>query len=139
MKREYLDYEKRQAMIEYLLNRAKEANRPLTVAFVDETRTVISVTMMDGMASRSVGLVSKKAYTAALMGKRNADWWAQTKKLGIGNDAMGDPQMTYLPGGTPILTADGDLIGAIGVSGWAMEEDQMLADEAVEYLRSIQK
>ena len=35
MKREYLDYEKRQAMIEYLLNRAKEANRPLTVAFVD--------------------------------------------------------------------------------------------------------
>ena len=55
------------------------------------------------------------------------------------DSAMGDPQMTYLPGGTPIFTADGDLIGAIGVSGWAMEEDQMLADEAVEYLRSIQK
>ncbi len=139
MKREYLDFGKRQAMIGYLINRASEANRPLTVAFVDETRTVISVTMMDGMANRSVGLVSKKAYTAALMGRRTADWWAQTKELGIGNDSMGDPQMTYLPGGTPIFTADGDLIGAIGVSGWAMEEDQMLADEAVEYLKSIEK
>ncbi len=139
MKREYLDYEKREIMIKYLLNRAGEAKKPITVAFVDESRTVVSVTMMDGMASRSVGLVSKKAYTAALMGKRTADWWEQIKKLGIGNDAMGDPQMTYLPGGAPIFTADGDLIGAIGVSGWTMEEDQMLADEAVEHLRGTLK
>lgn len=74
------------------------------------------------------------------MGRRTADWWAQMKKLGIGNEAMGDPQLlTYLPGGTPIFTADGDLLGAIGVSGWTMEEDQMLADEAVAYLQDIQK
>ena len=134
MKREYLTFDKRQLMIDYLLKRAREANKPLTVAFADETRTVISVTMMDGMGSRSVNLVSKKAYTAALMVKRTADWWEQMKNLGIGLDSFGDPQMTYLPGGAPILTKDGDLIGAIGISGWTMEEDQMLADEAVKLL-----
>ena len=91
--------------------------------------------MMDGMAARSVALVSKKAYTAALMHKRTADWWAQMKKLGIDSFAMNDPQMTYLPGGAPIFTDEGDLIGAIGVSGWTMEEDQMLADEAVALLK----
>lgn len=135
MKREYLTYERRQMMIDYLLGRAKTANKPITVAFVDESRTVVSVTMMDGMGSRSVNLVSKKAYTAALMHKRTADWWEQMKSIHIGIDSFGDPQMTYLPGGAPIFTADGDLIGAIGVSGWTMEEDQMLADEAVELLR----
>lgn len=139
MKREYLDFNKRQVMIDYLLKRAKEANKPLTVGFVDETRTLVSVTMMDGMGSRSVNIVTRKAYTAALMGRRTADWWAQMKKLGLDSHAMGDPMMTYLPGGTPILTADGDLIGAIGVSGWTMDEDQMLADEAVEHLYSVQK
>lgn len=139
MKREYLDFEKRQVMIDYLLNRAKEAGKPLTVAFVDESRTVISVTMMDGMGSRSVNIVGRKAYTAALMGRRTADWWDQMKKLGIDSHAMGDPQMTYLPGGTPIFTADGDLLGAIGISGWTMQEDQMLADEAVEHLYSLRK
>ena len=48
---------------------------------------------------------------------------------------MNDPQMTYLPGGAPIFTEDGDLIGAVGISGWTMEEDQMLADEAVALLK----
>lgn len=135
MKREYLDYSKRQKMTEYLMGRAAAAGKPITMAFVDESRAVIDITMMDGMAARSVDLVSKKAYTAALMHKRTADWWAQMKKLGIDSFAMNDPKMTYLPGGAPIFTADGDLIGAIGVSGWTMEEDQMLADEAVAQLK----
>lgn len=137
MKREYLDFEKRQVMIDYLMKRASEANKPITIGFVDETRTIVSITMMDGMGSRSVDIVSRKAYTAALMGKRTADWWEQMKKLGIDSHAMGDPKMTYLPGGAPIFTDDNDLIGAIGVSGWTMEEDQMLADEAVEYLKKL--
>lgn len=136
MKREHLDFEKRQKMTNYLLDRANAAKKPITMAFVDESRTVIDITMMDGMGSRSVNLVSKKAYTAALMNKRTADWWEQMKKIGIDQSAFGDPNMTYLPGGTPILTADGDLIGAIGVSGWAMEEDQMLADEAAALLKA---
>ena len=135
MKREYLDFAKRQKMTDYLIKRATEAGRPLTVAFVDESRTVISLTMMDGMAARSANIVASKAYTAALMGKRTADWWDPMTKLGLDSHAMGDMQMTYLPGGTPIFTDDGDLIGAIGISGWAMEEDQMLADEAVAYLK----
>lgn len=139
MKRERLDFGKRQLMIDYLVNRAKEAGKPITIAFVDESRTVISVTMMDGMAARSVNLVSRKAYTAALMERRTADWWDQMKQLGIGIDSQCDPQMTYLPGGAPIFTDDGDLIGAIGISGWTMQEDQMLADEAVNYLKSVQK
>lgn len=135
MKREYLDYEKRQLMTNYLIDRATKAGKPITMAFVDESRAVIDITMMDGMAVRSVALVSKKAYTAALMHKRTADWWASMKKLGIDSFAMNDPQMTYLPGGAPIFTEDGDLIGAVGISGWTMEEDQMLADEAVALLK----
>ncbi len=134
MKRETLTFEKRQRMIDYLTKRAQDANRPLTIAFVDETRTLVSLTMMEGMASRSTNLVTVKAYTAALMQKRTADWWEQMKSLNIGLEALCDPKMTYLPGGAPIFTKDGDLIGAIGVSGWAMEEDQMLADEAVAVL-----
>ncbi len=101
--------------------------------------SVISVTMMDGMASRSVDIVGRKAYTESLMGRRAADWWEQMKKLGIDRHAMGDSKMTYLSGGTSVFTADGDLIGAIGISGWKMEEDQMLADEAVEHLYSVQR
>ena len=108
MKREYLDYEKRQLMTNYLIDRATKAGKPITMAFVDESRAVIDITMMDGMAVRSVALVSKKAYTAALMHKRTADWWAYMKNLGIDSFAMNDPQMTYLPGGAPIFTEDGD-------------------------------
>lgn len=34
MKREYLDYSKRQKMTEYLMGRAAAAGKPITMAFV---------------------------------------------------------------------------------------------------------
>ncbi len=134
MKRERLSYDQRQKMIDYLVHKAQEKSKPLTISIYDDSRVLISLTMMDGMHPRSCFISGKKAYTSALMERRTQEWWSFIKELGIELDAFSDPQMTYLPGGAPIINKDGDLLGAIGISGWTMEEDQQLADEAVALL-----
>jgi uncharacterized protein GlcG (DUF336 family) len=39
-----------------------------------------------------------------------------------------DPLLTGLPGGAVLKDSAGELIGAVGISGLAAEEDQAIAD-----------
>ena len=39
-----------------------------------------------------------------------------------------DPELTALPGGSPLKDATGTLLGAIGISGLSSAEDQAITD-----------
>ena len=39
-----------------------------------------------------------------------------------------DPEVTALPGGSPLKDATGRLLGAVGVSGLSSEQDQAITD-----------
>lgn len=140
MKIGQLTYKEKQLMIDYLVNRAKEPGKdPLVIAICDGAKELVSLTMMDNTYKMNEHLASNKAYTAALLHQTTKSWKEFMEKKGTTLAVYGDPQMTSLPGGTPIITEDGILLGAIGVSGWSMEEDQMLANEAVNALEAAWK
>ena len=136
MKRQRLTFGQKKQMIEYLVNRALEDGRdPLTIAIYDDARQLVSLTMMDGSDKVNKDLACKKAYTSSLMRKTTLKWQEFIRKQGVGLDVFADPQMTYIPGGAPIINSDGDTLGAVGISGRTMKEDQELADAAVELLK----
>lgn len=136
MKRQRLTFGQKKQMIEYLVNRVLEDGRdPLTIAIYDDARQLVSLTMMDGSDKVNKDLACKKAYTSSLMRKTTLKWQEFIQKQGVGLDVFADPQMTYIPGGAPIINSDGDTLGAVGISGRTMKEDQELADAAVELLK----
>ena len=44
------------------------------------------------------------------------------------------PGMTTMPGGTPIYDKNGEIVGAVGVSGRSAAEDQEMADLCARFL-----
>lgn len=140
MKMGQLTYDQKQFMIDYLVGRAREPGKdPLVIAICDGSTELVSLTMMDGTYKMNEHLASNKAYTAALLHQTTRSWKEFMEKKGTSLMTYGDSRMTSLPGGTPVITEDGVLLGAVGVSGWSMEEDQMLADAAVEALKDTWK
>ena len=128
-----LDYASRHIMLDYLFNRAKDDGRPLAICIVDDSGWILEAVLMDGAPKRMLKFGFHKAYTAAIMGRETADLRSHMESRGS-VDVFCDPNLTVLRGGTPILNKDGEIIGAIGMSGWKSEEDQELANEAAALL-----
>ena len=108
------------------------------IVVVDREGNVIGRTSMDDAWGGSVAIAKSKAYTAvAFSSDENA---LTTRSLGpltqpggplwnIGNSNAtgGNPGLIEFPGGVP-LYKDGVLVGAIGVSGDGVEQDENVAD-----------
>lgn len=134
-----LNYANRHIMLDYLTQRVErdEQHRPLAICIVDDAGRLLEAVLMDGAPKRMLEFGYYKAYTAAKMGKSTAHLrdHLSTHDTRIGDFC--DPKMTVLRGGAPIVDMQGEIIGAIGMSGWKSEEDQELASSAVEQLRDI--
>lgn len=102
--------------------------RPICVAVCDERGLLLAFARMDGAPARSVAISQGKAYSAARMGVTTAALLARLHREQIEVGYFCDPELTALPGGTPLKTADGRLQGAIGVSGLSSAEDQAVTD-----------
>lgn len=112
-----------------IVNQAlRDGGKPVAVAICDYTGTLVSLVKMDGVPLRSVHFARHKAYTAARMQTRTADFLARLEQESLDIRFFCDQDLTPLPGGAPIMDAAGSVIGSVGVSGRASEEDQLLAD-----------
>lgn len=101
----------------------------VTIAVLDEGGTLIYLQRLDGAPLGSVRVAQEKAGTALLFKK-------PTKAIEE-MVANGRPVMLVLPGATPIegglpLLNDGEIIGAIGVSGVQSSQDAQIAQAGVE-------
>ena len=110
------------------------------IVIVDRAGDIIGRRSMDDAWGGSVAIASAKAYTAvAFSSNENA---LTTRSLGpltqpggplwnIGNTNAnaGNPGLIEFPGGIP-LYKDGLLVGAIGVSGDGVEQDENVAEAA---------
>jgi len=116
-------------LIDLAIARTTETyGRPICVAVVDERGLLLAFSRMDGSPVRSVQISQGKAYSAARMGVTTEAVLARLHREQIEIGYFCDPQLTALPGGSPLKDANGVLRGAIGVSGLTSAEDQAITD-----------
>lgn len=105
--------------------------RPICVAVCDRYGFLTAFAAMDDAPVRSIQLSQGKAYTSARMG---VDTDAFLKRLHVNNIPASyfcDDKLTGLPGGCVLKGAGGDVIGAVGISGLAPDEDVAIAQALV--------
>jgi uncharacterized protein GlcG (DUF336 family) len=118
------------------IGRAIQESRALDcltcVAVMDNAGHLISFDRMDGAPFQSTQLAQDKAYSVAGNGQATHHFWEMVKDEPWLLHNVGQvPGLVVLGGGVPIYF-DGELIGAIGVSGKSnMAEDQAIAETAV--------
>ncbi|GAA4527399.1 MULTISPECIES: GlcG/HbpS family heme-binding protein [Nonomuraea] len=130
-----ISYEDAQRAVAAAVEKAREQGLAMVVAVVDESGVLKAFARMDGAALLSVQVAKDKAYTAAGFGMPTDGWYDFIKDdgpLAIGAPA-GIDRLVVFGGGFPI-TADGQVIGAIGVSGGHYSQDMTVAQAGLDAL-----
>ncbi len=110
------------------------ANRwAVTIAVVDDGGHPLALERLDGAAPVSAYIATEKARTSA-MGRRPSGDYEEMIKAGR-NAFLSAPLTAMLEGGVPIVV-DGQVIGAVGVSGVKSSEDAQVARAGIASLSS---
>lgn len=108
---------------------AQQHQWAVTIAIVDEGGHLLALQRLDGVAAISAYIATEKARTSAL-GRRES---------GVYEKILADGRLAFmtvpvlqgmLEGGAPIIV-DGQVIGAIGVSGVKSSEDLIIAKAGI--------
>ena len=108
---------------------AAQANHwAMTIAIVDDGGHPLALERMDGAAPVSAYIATEKARTAALGRRPSA---AYEEMINGGRTAfLSAPLTAMLGGGVPIVV-EGQVIGAVGVSGAKPDEDVQVANAGI--------
>ena len=103
---------------------AEQRSLALAMCVVDVGGHVIASQRMDGAALGAMRLAVGKAYTAVSWGAPSGDFAESTQPGGAdwGWNTT-DERIVVYAGGIPLL-AGGELVGGVGASGGAAEEDE---------------
>lgn len=116
-----------QTLLYAAITRATELNIPVSIAVLDAGGHLQSFVRMNGAVLGSIDIALKKAKTAALFEANSELVWEYTKP---GAPAHGlentNDVLAPFAGGVPLFV-DGELLGAIGVSGGAVSQDAEVA------------
>ncbi len=97
----------------------------VTIAIVDDGGHLLWLQRMDGAAAVSAHIAPAKAHTSALT-RRDSGFYEQVINGGRTAFLSAPALEGMLEGGVPIM-ADGQCIGAVGVSGVKSTEDAQIA------------
>ena len=116
-------------LIDQAMARASQHfKKPVCVSVCDASGLLLAFVRMEGAPLRSVAISQGKAYSAARMGVTTQAVLERLRREQIEIGYFCDPQLTALPGGSPLKDREGVLRGAIGVSGQTSAEDQQVTD-----------
>jgi glc operon protein GlcG len=123
-----LTLEGAQELIARALAKAKaDFHRPICVAICDASGFLVAFARMDGSPIRSIEISQNKAFTAVRMGVPTDKFRARLQQDQLEASYFGE-RLIPLPGGNPLLTPNGELLGAIGISGLALGEDKSISE-----------
>ena len=118
-----------QTVIAAARQQALQIGVPMNIAVVDEGNNLVAFARMDGAWLGSIDIAQGKAYTARAfdMGTDALAPLSQPGQPLFGINASNSGRLIVFPGGVP-LKADGTVVGAVGVSGGAVDQDQQVAE-----------
>lgn len=117
-----------QRIIASAMAKADELGPPSAVAVVDESGILKAFARMDGAPVLALQVAQDKAYTAAGFAMATDAWYDFIKDDGpMSLGAPGSIDRLMIIGGGYPITVDGELIGAVGVSGGQPAQDMEVA------------
>jgi uncharacterized protein GlcG (DUF336 family) len=115
-------------IIKAAVEKAKEINTKMDIAIVDAGGNLKGFARMDGAWLGSIDISIKKAKTARYFDMPTGEIGKLSQPGGpLWNIEVSNGGLITFPGGVPIKTSDGTIIGAIGVSGSTVENDHTVA------------
>ncbi len=116
------------AIIAAAVDKAAEIDTKMDIAIVDAGGNLKAFLRMDGAWLGSIDIAIKKAKTARYFDMNTGDIGALSQPGGplFGIEHSNGGLITF-PGGIPIKDSEGNIIGAIGVSGSSVENDHTVA------------
>jgi|SRR5947209_4468757 len=123
-----------QAAMKAGLEKSRELGIPMSLAIVDEGGTQRLLARMDGASLLSLDVAMRKAYTSAVSGYPTGDFFdAVSGEPPLLAGLAHRPDLALFAGGIPVV-ADGEVIGAVGVSGGHYSDDHVVATAMLESL-----
>jgi glc operon protein GlcG len=123
-----IDYSEAKRAVDLIVEKALQKQRTAVVAVADSHGDLICFARMDGAPVSSIRVAVNKAWTAARERKSTKDIGEKVRHPEKGHDIgyYGDPQYVGWGGGIPVWK-NGEVVGAVAVSGLSSEEDAALA------------
>lgn len=123
-----IDYSEAKQAVEVIVARALQLQKAVVVAIADCRGELITLARMDSAPVSSVVIAMNKAWTAARAGKPTQEIGEKVKHPEKGHDISyyGDSRFVGWGGGIPVWK-NGDVAGAVAVSGLSSAEDVALA------------
>jgi glc operon protein GlcG len=130
-----IDYAEAKRIIDTIVERALQMEKAAVIAVADSYGELIAFARMDGAPVSSVRIAANKAWTAARERKPTKDIGDKVRHPEKGFDIAyyGDSRFVGWGGGIPVWR-DGEVVGAVAVSGLSSAEDIALATVGVELL-----
>jgi uncharacterized protein GlcG (DUF336 family) len=118
---------------------ASEIGVPMNIAVLDAGAHLKAFARMDGALLGSIDIALGKAKTAVLFGM-NSEAVGEFCKPGGPSPGLEltNGTLVVFAGGVPILDRDGGVIGSVGVSGGAVEQDLLVARAAASAAQSLE-
>ena len=130
-----LDHSEAKRAVDLIVENALQMQRAVVVAVADAHGDLICFARMDGASVSSIAVAMNKASTAARERKSTKEIGEKVKHPEKGHDITyyGDPKYVGWGGGIPVWK-NGEVIGAVAVSGLSSTEDIALAELGVELI-----
>ena len=123
--------ERAQRIIEAGIARAKEIGQPMNIAVVDAGANLTAFARMDGAWLGSIDIAINKAFTAKAFDISTRELGHNSQPGGqfFGIHVSNHDRVMIFAGGIPIKM-NGQVVGAVGVSGGSGKQDQAVAEAA---------
>jgi len=130
-----IDYFEAKRIVDRVVGKASEMQKSVVVAVADSHGELIAFARMDGAPISSIRIAANKAWTAARERKPTKEIGEKVRHPEKGHDIAyyGDPRFVGWGGGIPIWK-NGEVVGAVAVSGLSSSEDIALATLGLELI-----
>jgi glc operon protein GlcG len=130
-----LEYADARQALDLILEKAQQMQKAVAVAVTDSHGELIAFARMDDVPLPSILIAMNKACTAARTGKPTQEIGEKVRHPEKGHDISyyGDSRFVGWGGGIPVHK-DGQVVGAVAVSGLSSAEDAALASFGAELI-----
>jgi uncharacterized protein GlcG (DUF336 family) len=124
--------EEAQRVLSAAERKAQQMGQPMNIAVMDAGRNLVAFHRMDGAWVASTDIAIDKAFTSAGRGltTRKIGEMAQPGQPLFGINTTNGGRIVIFAGGIPLMR-DGEVVGAVGVSGGTVDEDHEVAEAGV--------